>query len=796
MKKNYLVFIILFSSFLFSYSVANAAEWPSVKIDVMPKGLVQPGQLITLRAAHENFSTQEQDKAKLHFNWCIDDVPLHGKIAGSDDKIKGDEGGYYLENKYGKVSGGSGACRADEYDWGGFWIGAWLVGAWDAPSEVYISRTPHIDETGNPVDTDRDGLDDDWELRYFAGRKIPETSPAQFYPSADDKAALLAAVKPEDDPDKDGFEYTYNDYKASVHEIEDIPIWSVPWTIGIPYVKNNMTGDKKWTNMEEYVAGTDPLNPDTDQDGIFDEADFAGNQQDQFTLRVNKDWGGKYKVKLYAFGITQRWRDDKDEWKYDRADFPNKRTHGDREKTPENANIIMVGQGLPLQTNIGYSPAPPLSGDPVQVTAEALQIGELKGLNIFFRWFLDGVLQKSVEGPMGAIRSSEVEGGEGERPQSGYGKKTFQFQASKKPCERHVVGVEIVENKTGKMNYNEVEIPIGFRIQFKKEILGNADLRNEAASKFNLRSGTEAPFSEFLLPNDQMKDEIDGNVGFRQGDIVRVTVMNLEQGYDSALCGEANFEEFLKTLTFRWNFKGIDQQVKSGIGGNFSSAIFVLQGSSRSSKEGSGTPAENTMEGSSEPVSVEIRNKNGDVIARFTEEFKIIPPYIDLAVEGADLASSAETTAKPTYQAKPGDDVKITAKLHYFRPSAGFTYTWKRNGEIVNEMKDTDITQATYSFKAGLKPDGSPTGLKNDVVTLDIENKINTGNENEKEFSHNNLTIELVTPQGTTPGAIGAALQKFVPKYYKSVFNLALGGTLMAMAALLVLGFMRGTEKK
>jgi hypothetical protein len=795
MKKIYFILIGSILFFLASYSSVLAAvedtPWPTVKVDVIPPGLVQPGQEIMFRASHSNFSLKDEDKNRLFFNWCIEDVPLNGLVAGSlDDQIKGTEGAYYLENRYGRIDGGSGACQVQVFKnpvEGPINFNEFMFRTiWNPPEKIFMTRTPNIDE-------DRDGLDDDWEVRYFAGRRIPGTE--DFYPSGEDRAALLAAVKPQDDPDKDGFDFeTAVPSVFARHEFKHSP-YQEAWTMGVPYAKRNRIGDGKFTNLEEFTFGTDPLNSDTDQDGIWDEADVAGREQDRINVRINKDWGGKYKINLHAFGVTQRWRQDwrnpKRGWEqFERADFPNTNEADGRTISEEGVNIISVGAGLPLNMATASQPSPVYPGEVAEVTAEAVQLAQLKGLNLFYRWFLDGILQKSDE------ETKEVRAGEGAgEPQSGYGKKTFRFPVTKQACDQHIVTAEVTEKNTGKMNTNNIPITVGFPTVFKIEVLGNIDLKSEAAQEINQRTGSRTKVSDILLPGDRMRGEISPEVGFRQGDAFRVTVNNLEQGWTS-LCGGANFQEFLDDLTFRWNYAGVEQESKSGKGENFSQAEFIIKRASRNPRQGSGSPVGSQADTSGDYVNLEITNNVGEVISRTREDIRVIPPYIDLQVEGADLATSDVSTSQPQYMAAPGANVKVTATLHYLRPSAGINYTWERNGQTANELKNTDVIVGTYSFRAGFDAEGKPTNAAEERISLEVENKVNSSNVNEKEYTDNNVVIKIATPTGTTGAAIGAALQKFVPEYFKNVFNLALGAGLMSMVLLLGLGFMKGSAKK
>lgn len=120
-------------------------------------------------------------------------------------------------------------------------------------------------------DQDRDGMDDTWERRYAPGGDI-----TQFNPNDDidkdgvtlsDPAFLGQDNKPLLDKDKNPI--SEPDVYNGIHVTPDTTANSAP-------------GDGKFTNMEEFIWGTNPVDPDSDDDGFSDEADIVGLGQSQF----------------------------------------------------------------------------------------------------------------------------------------------------------------------------------------------------------------------------------------------------------------------------------------------------------------------------------------------------------------------------------------------------------------------------------------------------------------------------------------------------------------------------------
>lgn len=129
------------------------------------------------------------------------------------------------------------------------------------------------------TDSDNDGMDDQWELRYAPERNI-------------------GTFRPADDADDDGF--TAQDYQ----ENETGEVFRIVADSQSRNGRRFATGDDEFSNLEEYIWGTNPLDADTDDDGYPDEADVAGIGQSSLKYLPSKIAGQSETVQVDAIGET------------------------------------------------------------------------------------------------------------------------------------------------------------------------------------------------------------------------------------------------------------------------------------------------------------------------------------------------------------------------------------------------------------------------------------------------------------------------------------------------------------
>ncbi len=138
-----------------------------------------------------------------------------------------------------------------------------------------MTRKPTLDE-------DNDGMDDQWERRY---------------------SGKIGGLEAGADLDGDG--YLADSFQDNV-TLAPYRIVSNSQGQDAKGAKKTKftTGDNSFDNLEEYIWGTNPTDPDTDDDGYPDEADVAGIGQMQLHYTPDLVAGQSQTVELDAMGET------------------------------------------------------------------------------------------------------------------------------------------------------------------------------------------------------------------------------------------------------------------------------------------------------------------------------------------------------------------------------------------------------------------------------------------------------------------------------------------------------------
>lgn len=230
---------------------------PEINLQFAPPA-PQEGEEAGAIAAPMYFRTRPNN---LYYAWCLVDGdkvwPMNSVVAG----------GTRPENASGKSFEDNGCCGP-------------------------ITRTPPPGDDQEDTDGDGqpegDGMSDNWEREHFVGRTVN----GRTYNSIED-------VLPGDDPDSDGF--VASNFKNENGQYLTVAPAMVD-SLGNKYVPG-VTGI--FSNIEEYIVGTDPLNGDTDGDGNGDEMDYEGVGQSNVTFTVDKPAGptGYYDIGVAAAGI-------------------------------------------------------------------------------------------------------------------------------------------------------------------------------------------------------------------------------------------------------------------------------------------------------------------------------------------------------------------------------------------------------------------------------------------------------------------------------------------------------------
>ncbi len=224
-------------------------------INVFARGVGEDNK-VGATAQATNFRTNMMENGL--FSWCVQDSATKQKISYNTVVA----GGELAELSGRSPAPGSGQCCD------------------------YITRTPS-------KDTDNDGMDDYWEEENFVGREVNGVL-----------IKSIGQVLPDDDPDKDGYFAKKFFNKSGEYYVTAVP--GMEDSIGNIFVAGGEA--EKWRNIQEYIAGTNPLVPDTDGDGYSDEADYVGQGQIELSFPADRQIGpnGYYDIFLTAVGIDMK----------------------------------------------------------------------------------------------------------------------------------------------------------------------------------------------------------------------------------------------------------------------------------------------------------------------------------------------------------------------------------------------------------------------------------------------------------------------------------------------------------
>lgn len=280
---------------------------PKLSVKFSPRAAVW-GEELSGIAQSQNFDTEIED---LFTAWFVDDV----------------------------FQGGYGA--------GGEWITETIDDS-RAEEELYVgpacrpvTRTP-----ADGDDVDNDGMADSWERRYF-----PDSDPADVHPFNDTNLGYTNA-------NLDGDDCVISEPKNEKGQLMTLPPKAYSST-GHSYI----LGTGEFSNLWEYIYGTDPTDPDTDSDGVNDPCDIAGLNQMDFTFIPNKPQGEAYKLRATTAGDNLHYLTNME---------------SKEEK-------IYMGDGGELDPVFSILPSNPAPGDRVTVTANTSR-GKTGPENLDFKW--------------------------------------------------------------------------------------------------------------------------------------------------------------------------------------------------------------------------------------------------------------------------------------------------------------------------------------------------------------------------------------------------------------------------
>jgi hypothetical protein len=244
---------------------------PDVRIQFVPSN-PQSGQETQASAINQYFIS---DTKETYTTWCINGISQQGLAAGGKE------------------------------------VRAQLYPRESNPNRSCCTPVTRIPADEGDEDTDEDGLGDNWEMQHFFGKVIDGVL-------LDTREKVLFHVRPEDDFDNDGGPSLLHTgrFPVSVNDVflRDDPRGAPLFITPFVYAWNDPTtfvgvghNTGKFTNLEEYVWGTNPTNPDTNGDGVSDGAAIQGlsGPNLSFIPRVNdQDPGARERVRATTLGLN------------------------------------------------------------------------------------------------------------------------------------------------------------------------------------------------------------------------------------------------------------------------------------------------------------------------------------------------------------------------------------------------------------------------------------------------------------------------------------------------------------
>lgn len=270
--------------------------------------------------------------------------------------------------------------------------------------DAYDQQTNSASDAGRPdcgtigrttaTDGDGDGMDDGWELRH--GLNPGSAGDAGEDPDGDGYLA-------------DGFPNAEGDALSPV-----------------PSIAGGELGDGSLSNIEEYILGTDPNDPDSDSDGYLDEQDAVGLAQNVVTFVARKSPAdGPYLLHSIVVGFLEKR--DAEQVRLAKVD--------------SSEYVLLQHGGEELEVDLRVVNPGVRAGETLEV--QALPRGSsTPDLLASYRWSVDGVPQTDL---------------------SGVSKRTLRYVVPEgtRPGTTFVVGVEAIDPKNGQLARGRSSVTVG-----------------------------------------------------------------------------------------------------------------------------------------------------------------------------------------------------------------------------------------------------------------------------------------------------------------------------------------------
>lgn len=519
---------------IFDVSFDDQTTPPQVQILTAPRA-PRKGETVQVSALPINFFSSENEN---YYAWLLNDRIQQGLVAGATERVPetgcrtGNCTNYDPQPPFIEIlpEGGT-AVRPDPRTF------------YEAPS-----RKPDVASDPN-ADTDFDGMEDGWERRYFGNlSEEPLSDPDDDGHIPEDysnQRTSQFAVNPAsgDEDNVFGQNPTYEQIGRFMHIVpgvwwkfqnpagNDIEIYIPPENYNPEWFDPDVVSDQYvyadgYSNIEEYIWGTDPTDPDTDDDGYADGVDISGVGQSQWNY-VNpytRNDGLRDKIGVIAMGFQTNANED-DQRPYSQIIC--------------NSKVIYPTISDKFALGLSFDPLVVIPGEDQTITATVSNANVREGF-LSYEWIVNG----------GSIVPDV--------PNNGQGQSSITIPASETAT---IDPGSLFNVKVIAINKNQTQESFGELAEIEESIPVGVPLETIVVSQAGNQVFPPAvqPDADTSDRYEYYLDTLKKNIDINRIDPVSIALTAVDD---------------IDNLYFEWIVDGVSQQEDSGKGGSFSSYTF------------------------------------------------------------------------------------------------------------------------------------------------------------------------------------------------------------------------------